>query len=77
MRHKRNDEVGLRERRRAVGCTQQRLAQLADCSIAYIQVLEYGVKPNPAKAPQYAAILRTLDELERQAAAEEVNATAA
>lgn len=36
----------LREARKAANLTQQKLAELADCSIAYIRVLEGGYAPD-------------------------------
>jgi len=35
----------LRERRLAVGLTQQQLANLADCSLTHLQLLERGYSP--------------------------------
>jgi transcriptional regulator with XRE-family HTH domain len=36
---------GIRERRRAAGLSQERLAREADCSTSYIQLLEGGFRP--------------------------------
>jgi transcriptional regulator with XRE-family HTH domain len=35
----------LRERRLAAGLTQQQLANLADCSLTHLQLLERGYRP--------------------------------
>jgi predicted transcriptional regulator len=36
---------GLREHRRRRGITQQRLAELAGCSLSMVRILEAGAKP--------------------------------
>jgi predicted transcriptional regulator len=36
---------GLRERRLALGLTQQRLAQLAECSLSSVELLDRGLTP--------------------------------
>jgi predicted transcriptional regulator len=50
----------VRQRRCAAGLTQQRLAQLADCSISYVRLLERGYEPNDSTvAPR---IMRALND---------------
>jgi predicted transcriptional regulator len=39
----------LRARRNAVGLTQQRLAELARCSLAHLQLLERGYEPSRSR----------------------------
>ncbi len=39
---------GLREQRRAVGLSQQRLAELANCSLSAIRLFERGYQPDPS-----------------------------
>jgi predicted transcriptional regulator len=63
---------GVRERRCRSGATQQELAVAAGVSIGYIQNLDHGYEPDPAKAPRYRAVLRALDQLERRSVPEEV-----
>lgn len=36
---------GLRERRLAAGLTQQQLANLSECSLTHLQLLERGYRP--------------------------------
>lgn len=40
---------GLRERRLAVGLTQQQLAYLAGCSLTHLQLLERGYSPTRSR----------------------------
>jgi len=49
---------GLRERRLAAGLTQQQLANLADCSLTHLQLLERGYKPTRSEVR--ARVLTTL-----------------
>ena len=37
---------GIRERRLAAGLSQERLARDADCSLAYVRLLEHGYRPD-------------------------------
>jgi len=41
-----NDNAGLRTRRIILGLSQQALAQEAQCSVAYVRLLEGGFQPN-------------------------------
>jgi len=41
----RTEVARLRERRLALGLTQQRLAQLADCSLSSVELLDRGLTP--------------------------------
>lgn len=61
-----NPQTGqLRERRQALGLSQEGLARLADCSTVYVQTIERGYSPEPEGSPVYRRILRTLDETEK------------
>jgi transcriptional regulator with XRE-family HTH domain len=51
--------LALREARKAAGLSQEKLAQLADCSTAWIQVLER----EPQDSPVLRRIWRVLDAL--------------
>ncbi|MGZ4254814.1 MAG: helix-turn-helix domain-containing protein [Solirubrobacteraceae bacterium] len=51
----------LREARRRAGLTQERLAQVAGCSLAYVRQLETGLAP--ANSQKLADIWRVLDAL--------------
>jgi transcriptional regulator with XRE-family HTH domain len=51
----------LRERRRAAGLSQQRLAELAHCSMDMVRRLEAGYRPTRTSAV-LPRILRVLDE---------------
>ena len=56
-----DESGGLRERRLALGLTQQRLAELAGCSLAQLQLLERGYAPRrSAVMLRIAAALDTL-----------------
>ena len=47
--------------RRAAGLSQERLARLADCSCAYVRVLERGYVPaTPEDSPAYLRVLEAL-----------------
>lgn len=39
----------IRDRRRARGISQQRLAELADCSLSMVRVLEAGYEPETSR----------------------------
>ena len=57
----------IRERRQALGLSQQKLAQLADCSLASVSLLERGYRPGRSEV--IPAILSVLDIVEREQAA--------
>ncbi len=42
------DSGGLREQRRAAGLSQQRLAELAGCSVSAVRLFERGYQPSPS-----------------------------
>lgn len=42
-------EVTIRDRRRARGISQQRLAELASCSLSMVRVLESGYEPGTSR----------------------------
>jgi transcriptional regulator with XRE-family HTH domain len=49
---------GLHERRKAAGLSQQRLAELAGCSLTFVRVLEAGYEPaTSAVLPRILAVL--------------------
>lgn len=49
---------GIRERRRAVGLSQEALAREADCSLAYVRLLERGYRPHTGTVlPRIASAL--------------------
>lgn len=53
--------VALREARNAAGLTQMALAQLARCSVAYVQMSERGYQPqDPARALARQRIIEAL-----------------
>lgn len=68
---------GLRERRLALGLTQQRLAQLADCSLSSVELLDRGLTPRYRSdvALRIDAALAAI-ESERHAAARSAPASA-
>ena len=39
---------GLRDQRRAAGLSQQRLAELAGCSVSAVRLFERGYQPEPS-----------------------------
>lgn len=50
---------GLRKRRLAAGLTQQQLANLADCSLTHLQLLERGYTPTRSEVrSRVLALLR-------------------
>lgn len=53
---------GLRERRVAAGLSQQRMAELAGCSVAIVGLLEGGYRPE--RSAVLPRIVRVLDERE-------------
>jgi transcriptional regulator with XRE-family HTH domain len=53
---------GLRERRLATGLTQQQLANLADCSLTHLQLLERGY--SPTRSEVRARVLAALRQYE-------------
>lgn len=52
----------LRERRIAAGISQEALARLADCSTAYVRVLERGYTPEAETSPVYRRLVAVLEE---------------
>ena len=58
----------IRSRRRALGISQQQLAELAQCSIASVRQYENGLRPSSDAAPVYERILDALAEAEKVAA---------
>lgn len=49
---------GLREQRRAAGLSQQRVAELAGCSLTFVRVLEAGYAPVTSNVlPRIHAVL--------------------
>jgi transcriptional regulator with XRE-family HTH domain len=49
---------GLHERRKAAGLSQQRLAELAGCSLTFVRVLEAGYAPVTSNVlPRIEAVL--------------------
>jgi len=50
----------IRERRLAIGISQEALARAADCSTAYVRVLERGYAPDPAASPVFQRVARVL-----------------
>jgi transcriptional regulator with XRE-family HTH domain len=49
---------GLREQRRAAGLSQQRVAELAGCSLTFVRVLEAGYEPVTSNVlPRIEAVL--------------------
>ena len=51
--------VDIKERRLSAGLTQQELAARADCSLAYVTMLERGL--SPSRSNVLPRILRALD----------------
>ncbi len=60
MSHNRKRRGGLRARREAAGLSQQRLAELAGCSIAAIGLYEGGY--SPSRSTVLERVLAVLDE---------------
>lgn len=57
-----NPHSAIRQARSAAGLSQEKLAQLAECSTAYVRVLERGYLPaRPADAPAYTRVLAVLN----------------
>lgn len=56
----------LAERRKAVGLSQQKLAQLAECSLAMVSLFERGYRPETSEVLD--SIVRVIREHEQQAA---------
>jgi predicted transcriptional regulator len=54
----------IRERRHAAGISQQRLAELAECSFSMVSLLDAGYEP--AGGSVRDRVLDVLDELERE-----------
>lgn len=54
----------LRERRLAAGLSQAKLAQHADCSASYVQMIERGL--TPARGHVLPRLEAVLDELEQE-----------
>lgn len=53
----------LRARRQALGWSQQELARRADCSVAYVRIVERGFRPaDPAGSPVRRRIIDLLTE---------------
>jgi len=52
----------IRDLRLAAGLSQEQLARLADCSTAYVRVLERGYEPDPATSPVYRRISNLLND---------------
>jgi transcriptional regulator with XRE-family HTH domain len=50
----------IRERRLAIGISQEALARAADCSTAYVRVLERGYAPDPAASPVFQRVAQFL-----------------
>lgn len=50
--------TGLRERRQRAGLSQQRLAELAGCSVSMLRLLEGGMRPAESEVlPRVEALL--------------------
>jgi len=52
----------IRERRAALGISQQRLAELANCSLSMVRVLESGYEPESSRVLERIASVLTNDE---------------
>lgn len=50
------------EYRRAASVTQEELARLAECSVAYVRLLDGGFTPDPDRSPVYGRVVRVLRE---------------
>ena len=50
----------LRAARKAAGLSQQRVAELAGCSLTYVRVLESGYTPRDAGSKVFCRILNVL-----------------
>lgn len=46
--------------RRAAGISQEELAREADCSVAWVRVLEAGATPDPDRSPVYERVIEVL-----------------
>ena len=51
----------IRERRAALGISQQRLAELANCSLSMVRVLESGYEPESSRVLERIASVLTND----------------
>ncbi|MGO8906627.1 MAG: helix-turn-helix domain-containing protein [Solirubrobacteraceae bacterium] len=52
----------IRERRMAAGLSRQKLAQYADCSISYVQMIEAGLRPSRSDVlPRLEAALSEIE----------------
>jgi transcriptional regulator with XRE-family HTH domain len=52
-------DAGIRAARLAAGLSQQRLAELARCSVGYVRILENGYEPETGEV--YGRVLAVLD----------------
>ncbi len=52
------DAKALRTLRKEAGISQQRLAELARCSIATVRLYEGGYRPNPEMVAKLVAVLK-------------------
>jgi len=54
-----SEQITIRERRAALGISQQRLAELASCSLSMVRVLESGYEPESSRVRERIASVLT------------------
>lgn len=57
-----NDRTAFARARREAGLSQEALAREADCSVAWVRMLDSGLAPDPERSPAYLRCVEVLRE---------------